>query len=353
MVLGDVMGRHHLAAVIAAVTIAALAAQHATQAQERPGAQTSDYKGKTLNVVVGYEPGGAYDHYARLVAAYLPKHLPGEPSAIVQNMPGAGSLRATNYVLSIAPKDGTVLGILNSNLFLDKLTGRRSFDADINEFNWIGRVGTVLNIGLVWHTAQAQSIAEMKRQEVVFGAAGPTGGGTTIPAALNNMLGTKIRVVTGYRSQAEIYLALEKGEVQGNATSVWEELRDGARADWRRDKKVKILFQLVGERDADLPDVPALPELAETEAHRQVLRLIAMPADIGRSFFAAPGVPPAQLAALRAGFDKMVADPALLAEAKRRAVTINPWSGERLSAFLAGISQTPAEPIEMLKAALQ
>ena len=311
------------------------------------------FKGKTLNIVVGYEPGGAYDHYARLVAAHLPRHIPGEPAAIVQNMPGAGSLRATNYVLSIAPKDGTVMGILNSNLVLDKLTGRRSFDADITDFAWIGRMGTVLNIGVVWNNTGIRNFADLKGAEVVFGAAGPTGGGATIPAALNTLLGTKIRVVTGYRSQAEIYLALEKGEIQGNATSVWEEFRDGARSAWLRDNKVIILFQLLGERHADLPDVPALPDLAETEAQRQVLRLMTVPADIGRSFFAAPELPGETLAVLRRGFLAMVADPALLADAKRRAVTIDPWLGDRLAGFIADIARLPPEPIERLKAALQ
>jgi tripartite-type tricarboxylate transporter receptor subunit TctC len=311
------------------------------------------FKGKTLNIVVGYEPGGAYDHYGRLVAAHLPRHIPGEPAAIVQNMPGAGSLRATNYVLSIAPKDGTVMGILNSNLMLDKLTGRRSFDADITDFAWIGRLGTVLNIGVVWNTAGVRSVADMKRGEVVFGAAGPTGGGTTIPTVLNNLLGTKIRVVTGYRSQAEIYLALEKGEIAGNATSVWEEFRDGARAAWYRDGKVVILFQLLGARDPELPNVPTLPDLAENDSQRQVLRLMTMPADIGRSFFVAPEVPATTLAVLRQGFMAMTADPALLAEAKRRAVTISPMPGDKLAAFIEEIARTPKAPIDQLKAALQ
>ena len=318
-----------------------------------PAHAQQDFKGKTLNIVVGYEPGGAYDHYGRLVAAHLPRHIPGEPAAIVQNMPGAGSLRATNYVLSIAPKDGTVMGILNSNTVLDKLTGRRSFDADITDFAWIGRLGTVLNIGVVWHTAGVRAVADLKTSEVVFGAAGPTGGGATIPAALNTLLGTKIRVVTGYRSQAEIYLALEKGEIQGNATSVWEEFRDGARSAWLRDRKVTLLFQLLGERDRELPDLPTLPELAATDSQRQVLRLMTMPADIGRSFFTAPEVPAATLAALRHGFMAMTADPALLAEAKRRAVTIDPWPGDKLANFIAEIARTPQAPIDQLKAALQ
>lgn len=311
------------------------------------------YKGKTLTVIVGYEPGGGYDHYARLLATHLPRHLAGEPAAVVLNMPGAGSLRATNYVLSIAPRDGTVIGVLNSNLFLDKLTGRRSFDADITEFNWIGRLGTVLNIGIVRRDTGIATVADMKATEVIFGAAGPTGGGTTIPSALNGLLGTNIRVVTGYRSQADIYLALEKGEIQGNATSVWEDLRDGSRADWRRDGKVTILFQLLGERHLELADVPTLPDLAETETQRQVFRLITLPADIGRSFFAAPGVTPERLGALRAAFMAMAADPALLADAKRRSITVDPWSGEHLTAFLAEISKTPKEPIELLKAALK
>ena len=340
---------HGKFAVLAAVGGVALA----VSLPATPARAQENFKGKTLNIVVGYEPGGAYDHYARLVAAHLPRHLPGEPTAIVQNMPGAGSLRATNYVLSIAPKDGTVLGILNSNLVLDKLTGRRSFDADITDFAWIGRMGTVLNIGVVWNNAGVRGIADMKTAEVVFGAAGPTGGGATIPAALNTLLGTKIRVVTGYRSQAEIYLALEKGEIQGNATSVWEEFRDGARSAWLRDHKVIILFQLLGERHPDLPDVPALPDLAETEAQRQVLRLMTVPADIGRSFFAAPELPADTLAVLRRGFMAMVADPALLAEAKRRAVTIDPWPGDKLVTFLAEIARLPQEPIDRLKAALQ
>ena len=311
------------------------------------------FQGKTLTIVVGYEPGGAYDHYARLAASYLPRYLPGRPSAIVQNMPGAGSLRATNYVLSVAPKDGTVLGILNSNLMLDKLTGRRSFDADVTDFQWIGRLGTVLNIGLVWHDTGIGSVADMKPREVVFGAAGPTGGGTTIPAVLNALLGTKIRVVTGYRSQAEIYLALEQHEVQGNATSVWEEFRSGSRADWYRQGKVTILFQLLSARDSELADVPSLPDLAETEAQRQVLGLMTLPADIGRSFFVAPGVPRETVAALRRAFGAMVDDPELRADAKRAAVTVDPWPGEKLAAFIEAVARTPAGPIERLKSALQ
>ena len=306
-------------------------------------AQGSDelFARKTITVVIGNTPGGSYDLYGRVVARYLGKHLPGNPNVVASNMPGAGTLKAASYIYNVAPKDGTTIGIVTESLALEQAVKNPAVQYDAAKFNWIGRIASSNNVHIQWHTAKVQSIDEAKKTETPVAAAGAGNLSETIPTLLNKVLGTKFKVISGYPASAEAMLAMERGEVEG-ATTSWTALKTGKK-DWIAEKKVKIILQDVPERSADLPDVPALGELGDTPADKQLLGLYASGGAIGRAFLAPPGAAPAALKALRDGFSAMVKDPEVIEEMARVGLDLEPLSGEALQKATAEILATPED----------
>ncbi len=335
------MGRSARVSVIASLTIAA--ATGAADAQSYlPSPDTaaveSFYRGKTINLIIGYSPGGGYDVYARLVGRFIGNHIPGKPSVVPRNMPGAGSRSATAYVYNVAPKDGTVIATGDQSFAMQQAMGEK-FQFDTSRLIYIGNPLVENNTTATWHSTGIRTIEDAKRQEVSMGA---TGGSSSsqIPRVMNAVLGTKFKVVLGYPGGNEINLAMERGEVAGRGSNNWASWK-GTRGEWVRDKKINILVQVGLRKAADLPDVPLLLDLATNDDDRAMLRLMSAPSNVGRPLFTTPDVPADRVKALRSAFEAAMKDPELIAEAKRGNLDLDPISGEELQNVINEILATP------------
>lgn len=323
----------HRAGRAAAVLGAALFAPLALCA---PGAlaQATDpeavYSRKGITLTVGYAPGGSYDLYARFTGRFLGRHLPGKPAVVVQNMPGAGSLQAANYLYGVAPKDGTAIGVVVETLPMEQALQNPGVKYDAARFTFIGRIATSNNIQLVWHTAKAQSIEDVMRIETSVAGTGPANLAETVPKVLNALVGTRFKIVSGYPSSGPGMLAMERGEVDGAATS-WAIVKS-QRMDWINSGKARIILQFIPQRSKDLPHVPALGELGRTDEARTILNLYASGGALGRYVLAPPDLPAEMTRALRDGFAAMVRDPEFLAEAQKANLDVDPATGPEIEA---------------------
>ena len=284
------------------------------------------YNGKTVRMLIGYGPGGGYDLYGRVVAQFLSRHLPGNPIIVVQNMPGAGSLLAARYMHDVAPKDGTVLGSLAQTLALDSVTNT-SVKIDVGKMPYIGRVATNVDTGVALQKSGIKSFDDVRAKQYTVGASG--GGSTTVlfPTALMTYGGAKFKLARGYSGSNEIWLAVERAEVDIVGAYGLPGIQV-SHPDWLEGKEVVFLYQASLKRDRLIPNVPTLPELAQSDEGRQVLRAAASTGDIGRSIITTPGVPPERLAALRAAFAAMLKDPEFLAECDKRKLPIEGADGK-------------------------
>jgi tripartite-type tricarboxylate transporter receptor subunit TctC len=304
------------------------------------------FKGKTVSVIVGAGPGGGFDIYARLLARYLPEHLAGNPNMIVQHMPGAATVKAASYIYNVAPQDGTAIGIPNQVLPLNALIRGEVGDGfDPGKFNWIGRLGDMDVIGIVWNGTGIASFADLKKGQPIFGGTSPSGSSVTMPMALNRLVGTKIKVVQGYKDTSEQYLAMERGEIQGMSNANWANLRR-TRPEWIEQKKVIPIYQNAEARGPFLLDVPTVVELAEDEDSRRVLRLLASASTVGFSFYTGPKVPSARVATLRKAFMAMMESPALKEEAEKLNTPLNALPGENLQKIMGELASYPKELLD-------
>ncbi len=304
------------------------------------------YRGKTISMIVPADPGGSYDLHTRVIARHIAKFIPGSPTVIVQNMQGAGGLRAINYLYERAPQDGTVLGMpVQENLIADVLGG-----ADVRyrvaEFNWIGRLATSVDLIVVWHTTGVKTIEDARRIPVAFGATGPASGTTVYPTMLKNMFGAKFSVTPGYK-HTEMLLAMERGETAGVHTS-WTTLR-GLRPDWISEHKVNFLVH-IADKVPELAGVPTLVELGRTPEEKQVLAIFSSAGAIGRSVALPPHVPVARVAALRAAFDVMVEDTDFRADVERSHAEFGPMSGAALQKLIADSRNVSPAVLERARA---
>jgi tripartite-type tricarboxylate transporter receptor subunit TctC len=317
----------------------AVVAPPAVDAQETP---QDFYRNKTLKLIVGFPPGGGFDLYARMLADYLPRYLPGEPKMIVESMPGASTARAASYLYNVAPEDGTVLGLFHHALLANQALEAKAGDFDVTKFNWIGRMATRLNVGLTWHTAGIRTIEDAKKTEVVMAATAATATSAMVPRAINHAAGTKFKVVLGYQGSADMILAMERGEAHGMSTGAWYDLaRD--RPDWIKESKIHVLFQISTKRIPDLSHVPVLADLATTQDDRALLDLLGRTEDMGRAFPVGPRVPPERVTLLRSAFAKMMMDPGFLREATRHHFELDVMPGEELQKFIASVGGFPPE----------
>jgi tripartite-type tricarboxylate transporter receptor subunit TctC len=294
------------------------------------------YKGKTIDFEIGYPTGGSNDAYARLVATHLGRNIPGAPAIVPRNVPGAGSFLAVNRVANTAPRDGTVIGLGAPTMALDERLGSQGVRFKTAALNWIGRVDSLINIVMMWHTSKVKTIADAQRIESTLSG---TGAGSTVsiyPTVLNNVIGTKFKLVMGYRGSNEAMLALERGEVEGHSTA-WAAVKV-AKPDWIRDKTVNIIVQFALKRHPELPDVPTAVELARNDEERQVLATVMNASEVGTALFVAPGVPPDRLAALRRAFDATMQDAEFRAEAQKLRLGVSPMTGEELQTLIAQVS---------------
>jgi tripartite-type tricarboxylate transporter receptor subunit TctC len=296
------------------------------------------YSHKTVNVYIGYPPGGGYDIYSRIVIRHLGKHIPGNPSLIPLNMPGGGSRVAASYLYNVAPKNGLALGVFDQGLpFAEALGEKTKFHA--SEFRWIGSPDYDVRIVTTWHTSGIATIADAKKKMVTMGTVGVSEA-LGYPDIINALAGTKFKAVKGYRGGVAVDLAMERGEVDGRADNAWTSLKS-QHADWIRENKVYVLVQVGLSKAPDLPDVPLLLDLARNSDDRKALELISTPSSMGHPLVAPPGIPEDRVRALRQAFKAMVADSAFLADAKKMRRPIRPVSGERLEQIVKDLLSAP------------
>jgi len=305
------------------------------------------YKGKNVDLIIGYSPGGGYDLYARLVGQFLGQHIPGKPTIIPRNLPGASSRTAANWIYSVAQKDGTALATADQSLSIAQVMGDKDFTIDTSKLIYIGNPNADNNTTVTWHTSPVKTIEDAMKTEIAMGA---TGGSTSsqYPKAMNAVLGTKFKVILGYPGGNDINLAMERGEVSGRGSNAWASWKS-TKADWLKEKKINILVQIGLTKAPDLPNVPLLVDLAKNNDDRALLKLLSAPTTIGRPIFTSPGVPEERVKALRAAFDATMKDPNFLAAAEKAKMDINPVSGAELQKIVSEIVATPKPIAERLQ----
>jgi tripartite-type tricarboxylate transporter receptor subunit TctC len=321
-------------------------------AAARACAQTAEafYRSHTVELYVGTDPGGGYDLYGRLVARYIGKHIPGAPAVIVKNMPGAGHLRMANWVYVAAPRDGTVIAMAPQSIAIEQLLGTDGVQYDARRFSWIGRVAPVVEVTYTWHTSATKTLADAKKRETVMGGSGAASPTVFYLKALNQLAGTKFRIIPAYPSNAATNLAMQRGEVEGGSKA-WASMKVD-NADWLRDKQVNILVQYAIERDRDLPDVPLMMELGRTDDERRALNLFALGNAMGRSVMATPEIPQDRLSALQAAFLDAMRDPDLFAFTREKKIDIGPTlTGEELKAIVNETLSMPPSVVSLAKQA--
>jgi tripartite-type tricarboxylate transporter receptor subunit TctC len=292
------------------------------------------YKGKSIELHIGYSAGGGYDVYARLLARHMGKHIPGNPQIVPKNSPGAGSLRATMWLYSAAPKDGTALAAIGRGTAFDPILGNDKANFDARKFNWIGSANNEVSVCVSWKTSGITKLEDLYTREVVIGGTGTAADTDQFPKIMNAVLGTKMRIVPGYPGGNDVSMAMERGEVQGRCAWSWSSVVS-TRMEWYKDKTVHVLIQLAMNKHPDLPHVPLIMDLAKTEEQRQMLTLVFARQTMGRPFLAPPDVPADRVAALRKAFMDTMKDKDFLAEADKAKLEITPVSGEEVQALVA------------------
>jgi tripartite-type tricarboxylate transporter receptor subunit TctC len=300
------------------------------------------YRGKTINILIGVNVGGGYDMEARLIARFLGKHIPGNPTVVPQNMIGAGGIKMANYLYAVAPQDGTAIGMFPNTLIAAQAVGIGGVQYDANRFSWLGSMSrSPLTFG-VWHTAGVRSLADARTKEVIAAASNPGAITYTFPRLLNEMLGTKIKVVSGYQGNSTMTLAMERGEAQA-VTNSWDSWR-ATHLHWIRDKKVNLLVQTEPKSDdPELAGVPSIQDLARNENDRRVIDLVVAGDAMGKPMAIAPNAPPERVRALLTAYQATLRDPDFVKAAISARSEINAVSGERLQEIVARVLSTPAD----------
>ncbi len=299
-------------------------------------AQEPFYKGKTIALIIGSNASGGYDGYGRLLARHMGRHIPGNPGFVVQNMPGANGVRSANHVYNVAAQDGTVMGIFDQAMFLRQVLGAPGVKGDVAKFNWIGRLVSNSAVLFAWHTAKVKTIEDVFTHELIVAASGAAS--RLNWAALNALVGTKFRLVTGYEGPATAKIAMMRGEVEALSLP-WSALRS-ENPEWLRDKQINLLLQ-TGDKNPGLEHLPRMVDLARTDDARRLLEIFASPSVVGRAFVAPPEVPRERVEVLRAAFLAMLKDEAFLADARKINFDIDAMAGAELQSYFTQASYPP------------
>jgi tripartite-type tricarboxylate transporter receptor subunit TctC len=298
------------------------------------------YKGKNVELYIGYSVGGAYDLYARVLARHLGRHIPGNPTIIPKNMEGAGSLRLANWLYTVGAKDGTVLATIGRGTGFDPLLGSKGAQFQADKFTWIGSANNEVSICVAWKGSGITRFEDTMTKELIVGGTGAAADTDQFPRILNGVLGTKFKIVSGYPGGNDITLAMERGEVKGRCGWSWSSVV-ATHKRWIDDKTITVLVQLSLNKHPDLPDVPLVMEFAKTEEQQQIFRLIFARQVMGRPFLAPPGVPRDRAEALRRAFDDTMKDAEFLADASRTQLEITPVAGAEVEKLVTELYQTP------------
>jgi tripartite-type tricarboxylate transporter receptor subunit TctC len=312
------------------------------------------YKGKPMQMIIRSTTGNEYDLLARTLARHITDHIPGRPGEMVPiNMPGAGGIKAAEYMATVAPKDGTMLTIVSQGLpMYQALQLGKPMKADMKAMGWIGNMSTSNQTLVVWHTSPVKTLDDAKRRITPVGASGAGSISVQLPAVYNNILGTKFKIIFGYPGGAEMNLAMEREEIEGRGTNPWSAWT-ATHSDWIRDKKIVPIIQVGLKKDPELPDVPLLKDLARDDREQAILTYVSHAVAVGRPIATTPGVPAARLAALRTAFDATVADPAFVADAKRQGLDVETMTGAELQEIVAALIDAPDDVKALVKEAIK
>ena len=306
------------------------------------------YRDRTVTIYVGFPPGGQYDIYARLLAKHLRARLPGNPNVIVQNMTGAASLTAANHVINVAPQDGTAIAATSAALPFQPLLDVKSAKFDAVRTNWLPVPTSEINLVSVWHTVPLNAFLDARNRETVLGTSGITSAPAFYARIFNDVFKTKFKMVHGYSGSSEVFLAIERGEVEGHASAPLSTIK-GTYGAWLKDKKIKLLLQYGTKPSPELPDVPFARDLAQSEDDKLLLDMAMAPTFLGRPYLMGPGVPAERLSAMRKAIMDTWTDPAVAAEAKRADLDINPLDGEAVQAIVDRTYKAPQPLIDRLR----
>jgi tripartite-type tricarboxylate transporter receptor subunit TctC len=307
------------------------------------------YKGKQVTIMVGFSPGGSSSLYAQALSRHMGRHLPGNPNFILQYAPGAGGMVVANTVYNTAPRDGTVFATTGRTIAIEPVLGNANAKFDGRKFNWLGTANVEYTTCVAWHTAPVKTLQDAMNTELIVGGSGADATEVIFPKAANKLVGTKFKVVLGYPGSTELNLAMERGETQGFCGIGWTFLKL-RKADWLRDKKINILFQMALHKHPDIPDVPAIIDYAKTPDDRRVFEFLFAPQEMGRPFFAPPGVPADRVQALRTAFERTLKDPLFLQDAEKLGVEVQHIGGEPIQRLLEQVYDSPKSIVERVKA---
>ena len=331
-----------LPTLIGAALIASAAPALAQQGEAMP---------KTINIYVAGTAGGGIDLYARMLGRHMGKYIPGNPTINVQDMPGAGGIRAANFIASAAPKDGSAMGTFPGGPLAEPLVGLRDPGYDMSQFQWIGAISRDVSLCISWKGGPFKTLDDARKQEMVVAGTGAGSETDSIPLILNDVLKTKFRVVTGYLGTKETFMAIESGEAHGRCGLTFSSLK-ASKPDWLRDDKINIMLQMGLEKSPELPNVPLASDILSPE-DKQVLELVTMGTAVGRPFAAPPGTPAARVEILRRAFDASMKDPALLEEGRAIQAEISPTPGEEVQKIIARLYATPKPVVARAKKLLE
>ena len=290
-----------------------------------------------MTIIVASSSGGGYDLQGRLFARHMGEQIPGKPTMIVQNMPGAGGLTAANYIYNIAPKDGSVIGVVQRGVLTAKLTSPGGVRFDLEKFGWIGNLAPEVAAVVAWQTAPIQDTNDLFTKEFIVGGNGPTLDPETVPRMLNALIGTKFKIVSGYTATTDVLIAMQRGELHGLADFAWGNVKR------RPDLKLKVLMQSGLQKSPDLPDVPLALDFVKNDEDRKVMELFFVQKTVARPLVAPPAIPAERLAALRDAFIAMTKDKNFLQEADKLSIDVQPERGEALDALVARVIATPPD----------
>jgi tripartite-type tricarboxylate transporter receptor subunit TctC len=309
------------------------------------------YHGRSISLILSAGAGGGYASYAEAFAPYFAAHIPGHPDIVIQNMPGGGGIRAMLYLYSVAPKDGTTLGLVHSSVPFAPLYGITAARFDARKMNWIGSIDASTGICVAWHTSGIATWHDLLAKPFTVGSTGAGSQMETMPLMLDNLFGTRIKVIAGYVGGNDIYLAMERGEVQGRCGGLISSIKS-TRPDWFPQKKVNVPIQIASARNPLFPTAPTITEFAKDERTRKILRLVLAPLEMDRPILAPPGVPAERVAALRAAFHAAMNDKGFIAQAERSHLEIREISGSRVAEILDDAYQMPPDIAKAAKAAM-
>jgi tripartite-type tricarboxylate transporter receptor subunit TctC len=334
-----IRARTHMGSVRPQLPAVAIAASLTIAIATPAAAQGDVLAGKSVQMIIGFGPGGGYDLWGRTVGRHIGRHLPGNPTVIPQNMPGAGSYVAASYIFNVAPKDGTVLGIIARDAALGPLSGAPGARFEPTRLSWIGTPTKETNVCIAYHTAQVKTVQDLLEKQLIVGDTGPGTGTRSYPKALNELIGTKFKLVGGFPASSDVFLAMERGEVEGICESLDSiKIR---RPDWIATKTISILFQGGAEPNPELKNVPFVLDLARTDVEKQAIEFLYAGQGIGRPFVAPPDLPADRLKMLRDAFNATMTDADFRAEAEKSKLDLEPEDGQHLAALIAKIYATP------------